>query len=810
MRQKSLLTVGLPLVLVALAIGAAFAWYGLQRASAINGCYDADGSGVVDPVDVLLVSDYHLDPNPPIAADVDKDGDVDLANDILMVIIHLGVATSCQTSPLPKSEPAGGALAVDAVGESTSESDTIQTSRSEEGGVPFTVSVHVSANPGTLDGASVRLHWDEAHLDLASDPLSLWSDRADGTPFELSNNSDDDGVGNDAYVEAGGVTFLPDQTTWSGTGPIAQFEFVCQTAGTANLTLTDAGGGSALYKRPGIEYTPSLANAQINCLSDGPTPTNTPTSTITPTPTPCPSPCLALTPTPTFFQKVAITSGNIHSCALAGHGGVLCWNDGAGSGLPIGEDWSSVPEPVEGLETGVAAIASGHYHNCALTAAGGVKCWGSDTVGQLGNGNACGKECTTPVGVTGLTSGVAAIAAGGHHSCAIMISGGLKCWGYNIEGQLGDGTTTVRTTPVDVVGLSSNVAAVALGGHHSCALLVSGAVKCWGSNDEGQVGDGTTTDRLTPTDVVGLSSGIAALSKGIFHGCALTTGGGLKCWGGNERGQLGDGTTTDRHTPVDVVGLSSGVTALGDAGSGLHTCAIIAGGALKCWGLNDWGQLGDGTTTDRATPVDVVGLDTGVTAFAGGGWHTCALRLGQAKCWGQNTHGQLGDGTTASSTTPVDVDKGFPPTPTPTPCNGPCPTATNTSTPTDTATPTDTPTPTPTYDPTDTDGDGCADQRENGTDPIQGGLRDPSNPWDFYNLPGLQGQDPDNVIDLTNDILGVILHYAPTGAEPEYGVTYDRGQSSGPHPWNMTTPDGVIDLSNDILGVIMQYGHDCR
>ena len=250
-------------------------------------------------------------------------------------------------------------------------------------------------------------------------------------------------------------------------------------------------------------------------------------------------------------------------------------------------------------------IAAGYYHNCVMTSGGGVKCWGANGYGQLGDGTTTNRN--TPVGVAGLSSGVTAITAGWYHTCALTTDGGVKCWGYNAYGQLGDGTTTNRYTPLDVDGLSSGVKAIAAGVGHTCALTAGGGVKCWGRNDYGQLGDNSTTNRYTPVNVVGLSSGVIAISTGHLHTCALILGGGVKCWGWNGHGQLGDGTSIDRPSPVDVVGLSSGITAI--AAGLIHTCALTSGGGVKCWGANDSGQLGDSTTITHLTPVDVVGFE---------------------------------------------------------------------------------------------------------------------------------------------------------------------------------------------------------
>jgi alpha-tubulin suppressor-like RCC1 family protein len=246
-------------------------------------------------------------------------------------------------------------------------------------------------------------------------------------------------------------------------------------------------------------------------------------------------------------------------------------------------------------------------------------------------------------------SPVTAIAAGGAHSCALKQNGTVACWGRNYEGQLGDGTTTNRPTPAPVTGLSG-VTAITTGSTQSCALKQGGTVACWGSNYFGQLGDGTTTDRLSPTAVVGLS-GVTAITGGS-HSCALKQNGTVACWGWNAYGELGDGTTTDRWTPTPVTGLT-GVTAIT---AGIHhSCALKQDGTVACWGWNGHGELGDGTVTDRSMPTPVVGL-TGVTAITASEENSCALKQnGTAACWGSNFYGQLGDGTTTNRVTPTVV-----------------------------------------------------------------------------------------------------------------------------------------------------------
>ena len=272
---------------------------------------------------------------------------------------------------------------------------------------------------------------------------------------------------------------------------------------------------------------------------------------------------------------------------------------------------------------------------------------GYNASGQLGDGTTITRS--TPVSVNGL--GEVATAAGGmYHGLALLADGTVRAWGDNYSGQLGDGTRTPRATSASVSGLSG-VAAIAGGGDHGLALLLDGTVRAWGYDCCGQLGDGSTTDRLTSVPVGGLS-GVVAIAGGFAHSLALLADGTVRAWGSNSAGQLGDGTTITRLTPVPVSGLS-GVVAIAAGNS--HSLALLADGTVRAWGSNSAGQLGDGTTITRLTPVPVSALG-GVVAIAGGGHHSLVLLPdGTVRAWGQNNSGQLGDGTTINRLTPVPV-----------------------------------------------------------------------------------------------------------------------------------------------------------
>lgn len=355
---------------------------------------------------------------------------------------------------------------------------------------------------------------------------------------------------------------------------------------------------------------------------------------------------------------IAITAGYSNTCAITSSNTVKCWGvrDRVCSTFGCGFDYVISPQTISGLSS-VTAISAGQYFNCALVSGGAAKCWGDNYDGVLGDLSGSETDPKNPdplqiFDISGLGSGVTSISAGYHHACVRLSDNSVRCWGDGNSGQLGDGGSADSFVPVTVSGLVAATTAAA-GGRFSCARMADSGVQCWGSNGTGQLGDNDPWFRNTPVDVPGLGSGVKSISAGEFHSCAVTAGGAVKCWGDNSSGQLGDGSLSERTTPTSVSSIANGATTV-SAGIA-QTCAVVSGGA-RCWGSNASGQLGDGGYDDSPTPVSVSGLASGVSSIDTGGDHSCArLSNGSVRCWGRGWDGQLGNGPFASSATPVVV-----------------------------------------------------------------------------------------------------------------------------------------------------------
>ena len=366
------------------------------------------------------------------------------------------------------------------------------------------------------------------------------------------------------------------------------------------------------------------------------------------------------------------TAPYVKSCAAAGGiSGRTCASDAESCGFDsIGDCAIECTEAADsgtytacGVETEIVStflalddsVAFGDRHTCLRLLDGTVECWGHNNQGQLGIGSASAQTYSTGQPVTALGDRVDALASSYLHTCARTAKGEMKCWGDNYTGQLGDGTTVDQPSPVHVQNLGADVAQTAAADQSSCAVLTSGILQCWGANNFGQLGDGTTTNQLTPQVVPNLDSVVkAAITR---HTCALQANGSLSCWGYNWYGQVGDGSRkNNKLSPVEIVAATDPQTAVDVCTGYEHTCAVLDDGTVKCWGRNNTGQIGDGSTSDRHDPTPVTGL-TGARYVGCGYRHTCALLDDQTVwCWGHNAYGQLGKGSATSfETTPFQV-----------------------------------------------------------------------------------------------------------------------------------------------------------
>ena len=429
----------------------------------------------------------------------------------------------------------------------------------------------------------------------------------------------------------------------------------------------------------------------------------------------------------TLSNIVSISAGYHHTCAVNSSGNVYCWGYNAQGQLGNGSTTTRYyPDLVNGVSgagylSNIVSITSGQYYNCGLNSSGSVFCWGSNGNGQLGINSTSQQNYPVQVmgvGAVGTLGSITSLSAGSSHTCASNTTGNAYCWGENSSSQLGDSTTTQRTTPVQVLGVGgtgtlANVSTINAGNSSSCAITTSGAGYCWGAGSNGQLGQNNTSSSSTPLQIKGVGgtgflSDLISISAGTTT-CGLKSDGALYCWGYNAYGEIGDHTLTTRHTPVRVKDTvyslfssvstgqysscgvlrervycwgynANGQLGLGDTGNrsnpelitsltGVkdvvvgyrHACALLKTGKVYCWGNNSYGGLGDNTTTQRLTPVQVVGpgnLGTlsDVVSLSAGYDFTCAVNSsGSAYCWGYNPYGQLGDNTTTNRSVPTQV-----------------------------------------------------------------------------------------------------------------------------------------------------------
>ncbi|KKQ45804.1 MAG: RCC1 repeat-containing protein, partial [Candidatus Moranbacteria bacterium GW2011_GWC2_37_8] len=350
-------------------------------------------------------------------------------------------------------------------------------------------------------------------------------------------------------------------------------------------------------------------------------------------------------------QKKYTNTGNQDDSGALDGGFNMSGADFQGGNVALGSDaGGNLQLGTAAISVDAARIATRGNHSLAIKTDGTLWAWGRNTNGQLGDGS--NTHRTTPVQIAA-DSTFSSVAAGEVHSLAIKTDGTLWAWGSNTSGQLGDGSTTQRITPVQIAA-GSTFSAITAGEVHSLAIKTDGTLWAWGNNANAQLGDGSTTQRITPVQIAAGST-FSAVAAGTNHSLALKTGGTLWAWGANSSGQLGDGSTTQRTTPVQI---AAGSTFSTIAAGWDHSLALKTGGTLWAWGRNIYGQVGNNSTTNRTTPVQIAAGST-FSAVAGGNNHSLAIKTdGTLWAWGSNAYGQLGDGSTTQRNAPVQIAAG--------------------------------------------------------------------------------------------------------------------------------------------------------
>jgi alpha-tubulin suppressor-like RCC1 family protein len=350
-----------------------------------------------------------------------------------------------------------------------------------------------------------------------------------------------------------------------------------------------------------------------------------------------------------------------HTCARKTDGTAWCWGTGADS--EVVDDGSKpavllAPTKLPTFGTSVAQIVTGMNATCVRDASGQLSCWGRNSEGGLGLGSGNLGVVDVPTKVA-LPGSVDAVYTGETHACVRLVSGDVWCWGENLKGQLGDGTLGNQPMPVPLPSLGTDVAEMAIGDGHTCALKVDGSLLCWGDDGAGALGDGTTVDQKTPLAITSLGTGVAHVTAGNFHTCALMKTGSVMCWGDNGYGQVNP--TASNQTcpsvaaclPTPTVLTELGTTVAQVSAGSSHTCARMADGSVFCWGATFDGQLSDGPMVGPL--VQVAGPGSAVDVQAGQDSSCMRKTDGSVVCWGRSGEGQLGTGTSVGSQCGVGV-----------------------------------------------------------------------------------------------------------------------------------------------------------
>lgn len=355
--------------------------------------------------------------------------------------------------------------------------------------------------------------------------------------------------------------------------------------------------------------------------------------------------------TPPAIRQKSIDSGWFHTCITLESGLAACWGNNAYGQIGDGSNaMRNLAEPTPVVElSGITKIVAGARHSCALLETGNIRCWGEGKLGQLGRGPDLAGTYI-PKDVIGVER-VIDLDAGYYFNCALLESGQISCWGSDAEGQLGNNLlpNDPRNPPTLVEDID-NATAIVTGGKHACARLEDSTAKCWGWNSYGQIGSGKpdAANRSTPDVVVGLD-GIEKLAAGLHNTCAILEDGTLWCWGYDGSGTLGDGSPEKNDSafvPVQVPGIAD----VRDVSVGeYHVCALLPEGQIRCWGQDDWGQVGDAANTPITyfeSPTEVL-PGFAAAELALGSFHSCARGVsGEIACWGHNEFGSVGSGST--------------------------------------------------------------------------------------------------------------------------------------------------------------------